>query len=284
VLIKHMLISSTGQSSLIRCCALVLGWVMGCSSSPRDFGTGSGQAGSAGFSSDDASSGAPSSSGGSTSELPSDAGAPSSAEAGAAGIGEVGTTPACDTNSRCVPDAPSGWDGPFSTDLSGTSPNCPKEYPSLIARGGDVPTSSPATCGSCLCSNCQGGTCWASIDVYTSGGPGSGICMGQSTVVTLSSATCSLMSDAAIDSVKFEGIVTDASSVTCTQNAGSVTKAPPQWQTSARLCGGYEAQVGQCENAVYSGIGRARASLYLPARHSFLSGGLPPTTARILHV
>ncbi|MEO7032800.1 MAG: hypothetical protein ABI548_03135 [Polyangiaceae bacterium] len=236
---------------------------LGCSSTKRDFGKAgdhgdagspSGSLGAAGGGAADAAGGdagaagdAGASSGGMPNGIGGDAGALTGGSAGNGGSetgGTGGPSPGCSSTERCVPEAPAGWSGPYSSDLDGSAPTCPVEFPALKFQAGAIPTNTPAVCGPCACSGCKGGACTAKIQVFNDQN-----CMATpaSEVDLVSTTPCTTFAGTSnIVLTKVASTASDASSVTCTKTPGTVTRPVPTWQAQARLCGGFAQSRGQC--------------------------------------
>jgi hypothetical protein len=146
----------------------------------------------------------------------------------------------CGDGMRCAPPVPEGWDGPFSTDLTNSVPDCPLEFPELAYEGGSAPADEPATCA-CQCENCTGGSCKQRVTFFSDAA-----CQTSVGVFTPTPDACGLPPVGA-NSVRFD-YAKDVSALTCDVTAGSTETVPPRWLDRVRLCGG-NAKAGECAGA-----------------------------------
>ena len=144
----------------------------------------------------------------------------------------------CGQGMRCAPAVPKGWDGPFSTDLTGSVPGCPPEFPELAYEGGSAPADEPATCGACQCENCTGGSCKQRVSYFTDTA-----CEALAAAYTAAPNSCALQPADAL-SVRFD-YEKDLSSISCDVKVGSTETTPPRWLDRVRLCSG-KRQAGEC--------------------------------------
>ncbi|MCC6901111.1 MAG: hypothetical protein IT377_19215 [Polyangiaceae bacterium] len=177
---------------------------------------------------------------------------------GGGGTGGTGGGGTC-TNGTCVPNPPSGWQGPaIYYEGTASPPSCPSSYPTIKQTASSGFEAGTVTCPTCQCGAPSGVSCQADVtffDGLSCGGTGcwgswAGVCGGANPLTVTSACKAQNICWSSGGSGKPLSAaftkLTLAGGTCNSTSQGTINKPAPKYSKSVRACGDPTGTTGSC--------------------------------------